>query len=275
MTSAPQAHGIFSSSFVEMKVLWVHSMWIGLFIFGSLTPGMAQKTEEKGVVILQPAEGEKAAKTLVDKMLAQKPAENSVRMGQLKIYEGKGKWREVPLKIEVRSTPTNILTIYETTKQGGEPDTRLLIGHAGTNPNTYKIQSSDAKGNMTEQSLSGSATLAPFVGSDFWIADLGLEFLHWPTQRVLRKEMRRSQFCEALESTNPDPKIGYKRVLCWIDTDPPYGIVHAEAYDSKNDLLKNFDPTEFKKVEGQYELEEMEIRNRQTGSRTKIQFNVE
>jgi len=274
MTSAPQVLRNFLGFFVEMIVLRIRSVWIALLIFGSLTASIAQKTEERAVIILQPAEGEKAARALVDKMLAQKPAENSVRMGQLKIYEGKGKWHEIPLKIEVRNTPTNVLTIYETSQRAGELDMRLSIGHAGTNPNTYLMQG-NLKGNMAEQSLSGRDTLAPFAGSDFWIADLGLEFLHWPKQRVLRKEMRRSQFCEVLESTNPDLKIGYKRVLCWIDTDPPYGIVHAEAYDSKNELLKNFDPTEFKKVEGQYELEEMEIRNRQTGSRTKIQFDAE
>jgi hypothetical protein len=254
-----------------MKYLWNGPVWTALFIVGTATFCFAQKTEERAVIILQPAEGEKAAKVLVDKMLNQKPAENSLRKGQLKIYEGKGKWHEIPLTIEVRNTPTNILTTYQTTGRDGKPDARLSIGHAGTNPNTYEIQRSTEK----EQTLQASATLVPFAGTDFWIADLGLEFLHWPGQRVLRKEMRRSQFCEVLESTNPEPKTGYKRVLCWIDSDPPYGIVHAEAYDSKNELLKNFDPTEFKKVEGQYELEEMEIRNRKTGSRTKIQFSTE
>lgn len=247
------------------------AIWVAGFICSTLNLCIAQKTEERGVIILQPAEGEAAAKVLVNKMLNQRPTENSIRKGQLKIYEGKGKWHEIPLAIEVRTTATNILTTYQTVTREGKPDIRLSIGHAGTNANTYRIQRNTEK----EQTLEGSATLVPYAGSDFWIADLGLEFLHWPEQRVLRKEMRRSQFCEVLESTNPDPKTGYRRVLCWIDSDPPFGIVHAEAYDSKNELLKNFDPTEFRKVEGQYELEEMEIRNRKTGSRTKIQFNAE
>lgn len=249
--------------------------WVTLMLFAGLATCIAQKGEQRAAVTLDPAEGEKEARTLVSKMLAQKPSENSIRMGRLKIFEGKGKWRDIPLKIEVSNTPTNILTIYETSNREGHPDVRLSIGHCGTNPNTYELQRNEAKGGLNQQTLGGSATLAPFAGSDFWIADLGLEFLHWPKQRVLKKEMRRSQFCSVLESTNPEPGVGYGRVLCWIDMDPPYGIVHAEAYDAKNELLKNFDPTQFKKVEGQYELEEMEIRNRQTGSRTKIEFNIE
>ena len=27
--------------------------------------------------------------------------------------------------------------------------------------------------------------MTPFAGSDFWVADLGLEFFHWPEQKVL------------------------------------------------------------------------------------------
>jgi len=86
--------------------------------------------------------------------------------------------------------------------------------------------------------------------------------------------MRRSQFCDVLESLSPNPPSnGYKRVVSWIDPDNG-GIVHADAYDARNDLLKHFDPTELKKVNGQYQLQEMEIRNRKTGSHTWVRFNL-
>ena len=39
-------------------------------------------------------------------------------------------------------------------------------------------------------------------------------------------------------------------------------------------MLKRFDPTEFEKVQGEYQLQEMEIRNPLTGSRTRIEFDV-
>jgi hypothetical protein len=87
--------------------------------------------------------------------------------------------------------------------------------------------------------------------------------------------MKRGQACKVLESTNPEPFAnGYSRVVSWIDNDT-LGIVQAEAYDPKGKLLKEFAPKEFKKVDGQWQLQEMEIRNIQTGSRTRLEFNLD
>jgi hypothetical protein len=127
-------------------------------------------------------------------------------------------------------------------------------------------------GDGFQKNLAGDETMTPFAGSDFWIADLGLEFFHWPEQKILKHEMRRGRACKVLESTNPNPSTnGYSRVVSWIDNESG-GIVQAEAYDFKNKLLKEFAPKSFKKVNGQWELQEMEIRNVQTGSRTRLEF---
>ena len=84
--------------------------------------------------------------------------------------------------------------------------------------------------------------MSPFAGSDFWIADLGLEFFHWPEQKILKKEFRRGRGCMVLESTNPNPSTnGYSRVDSWIDKESG-GIVQAKAYDAKGKLLKEFYP---------------------------------
>jgi hypothetical protein len=116
--------------------------------------------------------------------------------------------------------------------------------------------------------------MVSFAGSDFWLADLGLEFLHWPEQRLLRKELRVGRLCDVLESINPEPVPGgYSRVVCWLDRETG-GILHADAYDIGKELLKKFEPKELKKVQGQYMLEEMEIRNHQTGTRTRVEFNL-
>jgi len=86
--------------------------------------------------------------------------------------------------------------------------------------------------------------------------------------------MRRGCSCKVLESTNPNPSInGYLRVVSWIDNESG-GIVYAEAYDAKDRLLKEFDPKSFKKVNGQWELQDTEIRNVQTGSRTRLEFDL-
>lgn len=78
-----------------------------------------------------------------------------------------------------------------------------------------------------------------------------------------------------LESTNPNPSPnGYSRVDCWIDEET-LGIVEAKAYDANGKLLKEFEPKSFKKdATGQWQLQDMEIRNVQTGSRTEIKFDL-
>ena len=90
----------------------------------------------------------------------------------------------------------------------------------------------------------------------------------------MKKEIKRSRGCTVLESTNPNPSTNsYSRVVSWIDNESG-GIVQAEAYDSKNKLLKEFAPKSFKKIKGQWELQELEIRNVQTGSRTRLDFDL-
>jgi hypothetical protein len=124
--------------------------------------------------------------------------------------------------------------------------------------------------------LTGDQIMASFAGSDFWICDLGLEFLHWPEQKVLRGDTARGQLCKVLESTNPNPSTnGYSRVLCWIDNET-LGIVEAEAYDAKNKKLKEFYPKDFQKdkATGQWQVGSMEIDNVQTGSRTRLELDL-
>ena len=96
--------------------------------------------------------------------------------------------------------------------------------------------------------------MMPFAGSDFSIADLGLEFLHWPEQDLTKKEVKRSLSCDLLESVNPHlVPGGYSRVISWIDIES-HGIVMAQAYDSRGKLLKEFIPKKIEKVRGQWQL---------------------
>ena len=77
-----------------------------------------------------------------------------------------------------------------------------------------------------------------------------------------------------MESTNPNPSPNaYSRVLSWIDEDSG-GIVMAEAYDAQGKLLKEFYPKDVKKVNGQWQVQTMEMDNVQTGSRTGLEFDL-
>ena len=220
---------------------------------------------------LDRVEAEKQGHELAGLLLAQKPGENSTNTGLLKIRDAGGKLREINARFEIFITPTNWLSIYETTASSKAPGgIKLTVVYADNQKNQYLLDAPAA----APRKLEGNAAMISFAGSDFWLADLGREFLHWPKQLLLRKQVHRSRSCQQLESTNPDPAPGgYARVVSWIDTESG-GIMDAEAFDVHGETIKRFSIKGFKKVHGQYELEEMEISNRKTGSRTWIEFDL-
>jgi len=208
----------------------------------------------------------------------------STNTGVLQIRSPQNGYSEVPVKSEIIVTATNWQSLYQAGTTNG--NATLLIVHAVGQINEYFYQtnSDEQTPNLSEVSrlgplshghrLSASELTIPFAGSDFWLGDLGLEFFHWPEQKIVKKEFARGRGCMVLESTNPNPSpIGYSRVDSWID-DETHGIVQAKAYDVDGRLLKEFYPKDFKKVNGQWELESMEIDNVQTGSRTRIEFDL-
>lgn len=210
--------------------------------------------------------------------------------------------------MNIVSTATGWEAIYaaqwwsETTNDWENEVETIKVSHSNFRPNCYEktiwqehgVKSNgvaavsfeaDKKGTVLESGakdssstvlVKGQELFAPFTGSDFWICDLGLEFFHWPQQKILPKttSLKRGREYTLLESTNPNPGAnGYSRVVTWIDKETG-GILEAEAYDARNKLLKVFEPKSFKNVNGQWELQEMEIRNVQTGSRTKLEFDL-
>jgi hypothetical protein len=227
---------------------------------------------------LDPVQAVQEARALVSEMLAQKPDQNVTNTGRVTIRDAAGNEREIPVRFEVTCTPTGWASVYETLPSAGGPGgMRLTVIHSGEQPNRYELISPAAPGatNAVAQVLAQEQIMAPFAGSDFWIADLGLEFLHWPKQRLLKKEMRHSKSCDVLESVNPQPVPGgYSKVVSWLMIERPHGIIHADAYDARGDRIKQFDPKSLEKVEGEYQLESMEIRNRKAGTRTVIEFDL-
>lgn len=227
----------------------------------------AQKQVAPPPATLSPEEATRQGRALVDEILEQKPAENTTNSGVMTIRDAQGKRTQVPVKFAVFSTPTNWISQYDA--ESGLAHGIAVI-HDDSQPNQYQLYAPNGK--IT--SPSGNQLMFPFVGSDFWIADLGLEFFHWPEQRVIKKEMKRSRACQVLESINPHPASGaYSRVVSWIDNES-HAIIMAEAYDSQGKLLKQFIPKKVEKVQGQWQLQEMEIDNVQTDSSTRVDFDL-
>jgi hypothetical protein len=213
---------------------------------------------------------------LVEELLTRKPDADSTNTGVVRIRDANDQEHRIPVKFEIYATPANWVSAYQALPADGAAAEELTVIHSGQQPNDYFLTRPAGTNTAAARPirLAGDQTMVPFAGSDFWVADLGLEFLHWPKQRVLRREMRHGQPCAVLESVNPHPAAGgYARVLSWVDTDNG-GILHADAYEARGQLTKEFDPSGLKKVNGRRQLEEMEMRNRKTGSHTWIKFDL-
>ncbi len=226
------------------------------------------------------SDAEIQGRALVQKILGQRPAENFTNTGSLQIRDAKGTHLTIPVECKTVVTMTNWQSIYKaswTNKTEG-----LWVIHAANTSNAYGHDTGYLVGDIPvlghlfsgPKKLSDAEVMIPFAGSDFWLCDLGLEFFHWPQQKVLKKEFHRQCACTVLESTNPNPAPnGYSRVVSWIDEDS-LGIVEAWAYVVNGKQLKNFYPKNFEKVNGQYQLQSMVMENVQTGSRTVLEFDL-
>ncbi len=247
-----------------------------LLLSASLSFG--QRQNDPRPAPMDPVQAAQEARKLVSEMLAQRPDQNVTNTGRVTIRDAAGKEREIPVRFEITSTPTGWESVYETLPTAAGPGgIKLSITHSGEQHARYELVTPSAPGatNVGATELTQDQIMVPFAGSDFWIADLGLEFLHWSKQRLLRKEMRHSKFCYVLESSNPQPVPGgYSRVVSWIIPEPPYGIVHADAYDTRGERIKQFDPKDLEKIQGEYQLQSMEMRSRKAGTRTVIEFDL-
>jgi len=218
------------------------------------------------------SDAEIQGRKLAQQLCEGQPAQNFTNTGVLKIRDGMGNRTNYVVQCEVIVQTTNWISKY--TSDAIKPwMEELSIVHTSDSPNVYHHwRYSDS----SSASMLANDRISSFAKSDFWLADLGLEFFHWPQQKILPKmtNLKRGREYTLLESTNPNPSTnGYSRVLSWIDKESG-GILEAEAYDIHGKLLKDFAPKSFKKVNGQWELQEMEIRNVQTGSRTQLEFDL-
>lgn len=215
-------------------------------------------------------DGVKLGQELAQKLRSAAPSEASEFTGVLKINKP-GFTNSVPIQCRIDVQPDCWTVTYETKAGGNQPPQKLSIKHAPDKPNVYSY--SEGKGAARE--LKRQELTLPLAGSDFWLMDLGLEFVHWPQQRVTELEMRRSISCRVLESRDPKPVPGgYARVLSWVDVETD-AIILAEAYDASGQESKTFKIGSFKKVEGEWQLRDMEIRNPKAKTRTKLEFNLE
>jgi len=222
-----------------------------------------------------PSEQAPAGQALAEKWRDAIPPEDAEYKGALKIRNREGDTLTVPLTFRIIKSGATWQTVYEAAATATTPAQRLIILHSPGKPNEYYFSKAAKKSDLSSEPkcLTGEEASIPFAGSDFSLTDLGLEFFHWPLQRLLRTEMRKGQVAKVLESVDPHPGGGYARVITWLEKESGAPIL-AEAYDGHDKLLKQFSIKSVEKVNGQYQLQEMQISNPKTESRTRIDYNV-
>jgi len=207
---------------------------------------------------------------LVRKLRDLRPAQAFNNTGTMEIRRGAR--HRVPVYMKSVVQGDHWLTIYGT---GNSPT--LVVAQSHDGPNTYvslpPAGVNDVPDFSRRRELRNSNV--PFAGSDFWLSDLGLEFLHWPHQRVIGTDVRKTQKCYVLESINGrrDPG-GYSRVKSWVAQESG-ALITAEAYDNQGRLWKRFEPKKLKKVDGKWRLKEIEMRDFRTDSKTTLVFDRE
>ncbi|MDH7502177.1 MAG: outer membrane lipoprotein-sorting protein [Verrucomicrobiota bacterium] len=208
----------------------------------------------------------------------QKPAEPVATTGFLRQRNPDGKWHpRVPLQFEVRLLGDSWQSIYRVLGGDDKPIEVLVVTHHESGPNIYEYWGGgvSGSGDTRRMTLQGDAAAIPFAGSEFWLTDLGLEFLYWPGQNLIGNQMRKGRACHILESIYPNPSMGaYARVRSWVDVEH-CGILRAEAYDQNKRLVKEFNIGSFKKISGKWQLKSMEIRNDRTDALTRLEFDLE
>ena len=230
------------------------------------------------------ANPEAAGRQLAERVRISPPAQNAEFTGVLRILTRDDAPREVPVActLRVKQTAPGLAAwdaIYRTQPAPCVSAEVLVVRFHAGHSNQYFFARGDAASQPLDAlpEVRGQDLLTPLAGSDFWLCDLGLEFLHWPGQKVLKTEMRRGQVCRVVESRHPAASpTGYARVLSWVARpgSDAEGILQAEAYDWQNRQFKEFSLGSFKKVEGEWQLKDMKIANLVTRSRTWLEFDL-
>ena len=184
--------------------------------------------------------------------------------GNLRIRKPRGKRENVPVTFRAKADGVAQVETFETAKG------TLQIRKTPNKPNEYFFIAPKAQ---EWKKMEGAALNQVFAGSDFTLGDLGLEFLQWPNQQVIGRESRLRETCNILLS-KPGKVLpgGYSQVKCWVEIHNR-ALLCVEAYRGTK-RVKLFQAKSFKKLEGEWQLRELELRNDVTDARTQIQFDL-
>lgn len=193
------------------------------------------------------------------------PEKNMVIRATMEVILREGKRLNTDVVIQVEKLGKAEWQTTYTAKRDGEISEYWRVSHGVGQRNRYEKKSGLAKRAEIYYSLARSS---------FFIADLGTDFLHWPNQVALKTQRRKSRLCYVLESRNPKPAKGeYHRVVSWVDKKTG-GILLADIYTEEPKPVKRFAVKGLTKKNGQWQVDEMEMRDTKTGARSRLHFHL-
>ncbi len=244
-------------------LLWINPAWAADSQGIEASPRLTREQED--------------GRALAAEMRSLQPGTGSTNQATLEFRDKFGKRTRVPLTIETRlgdSATAGWTTRYVPRVDPTAPGETLAILQFPDRPPTYVVDGGTGSGS---EILPAGKAFIPFAGSDFWMSDLGLEFLHWPEQRILPSPrndppMIKGRACKVLESRGPAGSP-YSRVVSWVDNEFK-SLIQADAYDSAGKLFKRFSIGSVKKVAGAWHLKDMEMIDERRDSKTRLEFEL-
>ena len=207
-------------------------IWVGVIGLGLVDCGA---TEAEPTAEAQGREWAQRLRTVA-------PEQASTNRAVLKIRSRDGR-KQVPLTVVTRPGKEGWWVEYQTGTEtaGGKPELWRIHYSNDAPPRFESPTAPTAQKTGTAGTWPGDLRIA---GSDFLLRELGMEFLHWPEQRIRGRELSNGRWCQVLESVSKRPD-GPATVRSWIDE--KLGVVlSAEVYDARLVRLKHFSITQFR-----------------------------
>lgn len=187
--------------------------------------------------------------------------------GTMTIREGREPRESFEIEAVTISNPDSTTwTNYFSSNREGKLERFELV--RGPETNVYnQLEPDDSQEKLVRKEVPATT---PFGGSDFWMGDLGFEFLYWDHHYLVREQVRKTRTCYELRCTH-EGASPYSKVRVWIDKEFLLPI-HAIAYDEQGRKYKVFSVGGFQKEDGEWRVTELEMENLRDDSTTRIQL---
>lgn len=253
----------FFSSDIDLKRIWIYSL---LVVFSQLV--LSIQAQEKTV---GPTPEMVLGRQLAWAQRDMAPESDRELDGWLKLRDERGRRTEIPFRLQVKIDGLFWESIYHAPGNAVRPTERVRIRRHPTEGAMYWKSIGEE---IDFQAATVDQRYGSFSGTDFYPADLGLEFFYWEDQVWEGSERRKGRMCDVVISRpSPNDNSLYSKVKSWIDHETQ-GLLAAEAYDEDGKEWKAFSIRRFKKVDGVWRLREMEILDQKKDTRTRIEFDL-